>query len=303
MVAVWIPLLDTLPHGRSMVLEKFEAIPLGNIDMLIRTSYLAVVIFIALLCSATFAGLISCPDCGAQVSDRAVMCPACGCPGEAILVAVQSKQMNRVELPFFCHSLVRVTSDQNVGVGVCIEDSERLYVLTAQNLLAGAQSLVLEKILDSQPIAYTSIELASDRNLVRLAVNATNLQPLAIAEASNADLALVYVATNQSVLIVQTGAVSGSLPIGSPLLDAATNLVMVVESPEGKHAEIVATVPVWVSVKPMAYRIQSTLLQVAAKQADPEIQKQLQETEWLTPYLAQQAEMLVKELEQNRSDP
>lgn len=30
------------------------------------------------------AALVACPDCGVRVSARAVWCPACGCPGEAI---------------------------------------------------------------------------------------------------------------------------------------------------------------------------------------------------------------------------
>ncbi|MFH0909061.1 MAG: zinc ribbon domain-containing protein [bacterium] len=271
---------------------------------MIRASYLAGFILVASLCSAALAGLIPCPDCGKQVSDRAVMCPSCGCPGDAIRAAAQSNQTAKIELPSFCHSLVRVTSDQGEGAGVCIQTPSQLYVLTAQNLMAGAQSLALTKMLDGQSIAYTSIELAADRNLARLAVNATNLHPLAMADTNSADLALVYVATNGTVAVMQTGAVSGQLPVGTPLLDAATNLVMVIGTSDGKHAETVASVPAWVPVQPLTYRTQTTLLQKAGKRTGdyPAVLQQLQETKWLTPYLAQQAETLIKELQQ-RSGP
>ena len=35
------------------------------------------------------AKLTQCPDCSGKVSKRAVMCPHCGCPGEAIWKAVR----------------------------------------------------------------------------------------------------------------------------------------------------------------------------------------------------------------------
>jgi len=233
------------------------------------------------------------------------MCPHCGCPGEAIHSVVESNRTANVELPSFCHSLVLVTSDQGTGVGVCIRNSAQLYVLTSQNLLAGAQSLTLAKMLDGHAIPYTSIELASDRNLVRLAVNATNLQAISIADSNRADLALTYVASNKTVALMQTGAVKGPLPAGTPLLDAATNLVMVLGSADAKHAANVASVPTWVRVQPLSYRTQTSLLIRAGKRNGdgPAVLKQLQETKWLTPYLAQQAETLAKELQQQRSAP
>ena len=240
-----------------------------------------------------------------QVSDRAVMCPACGCPGEAILAAAQSNKTAEVELPAYCHSLISVSSDQGTGVGVCIQGAGRLYVLTPQSLLAGAQSLSLTKVLDGQSVPYSAIELAADRDLVRLVVSSTNLQPLAVASADSADIAVVHIATNNTVVLMRTGEITAPLPAGSPLVDAATNVVLMVTTDGGKHAVGVASVSSWVPVQPLAYRTQAMLLQNAARQAGngPATLKQLQETEWLTPYLAQQAAALTEELEQGRSDP
>jgi hypothetical protein len=228
------------------------------------------------------------------------MCPSCGCPAEAIRAATQANMTGKVALPSFCHSLIRVTSDQGEGAGACIQIASQLYVLTAQHLLAGAQSLSLAKMFDGEPIPYSSIELASDRNLARLAVNSTNVHPLALAQATNADLALVYVATNTSVIIIHPGQANNPLPAGTPLLDAATNLVMVLGATGGKQAANVASVPLWVLVQPLAYRTQTTLLQKAAKPAVDRAATvtQLQETKWLTPYLAQQAQTLITDLKQ-----
>jgi hypothetical protein len=270
-----------------------------------RATYLTSLSLFVTLCATTLAGLISCPDCGKQVSDRAFMCPSCGCPSNAIQLAATSNQAVKAELPFYCHSLVRVISDQGDGLGVCFKDSSQLYVLTSQSLLAGAQSLSIIKIIDGQAIPYSSIELACDRNLARLAVNTTNLQPLAIAATGNADRTLVYIATNRTVAVMQTGDMDGPLPAGTPLLDSATNLVMVIGTLGGKHAENVASVPSWVPVQPMVYRTQTMLLQKAGKRNNksPVILKQLQETKWLTPYLAQQADALIKDIKQLRSVP
>lgn len=263
---------------------------------------LACLVFISQL---SHAGLIPCPDCTKPVSARAALCPGCGCPGDAIRTAAQSTQTTQVELPSFSHSLVRVTSDQGAGVGVCIEANSQLYVLTAQSLLAGAQSLNLMTVLDGQSIPYTSIELANDRGLVRLSVNSTNLHPLAIRAADNADLALVNVVTNNSVALMQTETVSTRLPVGTPLLDATTNVIMIVGTTDGKHADNVASVPSWVPVQPLVYRTQTTLLYKTGTR--PGVNqtriKQLQETQWLTPYLANQAQTRIKELQEQRSAP
>jgi hypothetical protein len=253
------------------------------------------------LFSIAQAGLIPCPDCNKQVSDRALMCPSCGCPLEALRVAAQSNKTVRAELPFFCHSLVRVSSDQGEGVGVCIEAQSKLYVLISQSLLAGAQSLSLVKVLDNQSVSYTAIELASDRALARLAISATNLYPVPVTDENNASLALVHVVTNNSVMLVQTAEIPNRLPLGTPLLDSSTNLVMVVTSENGKHADTVASVTNWVTVQPLAFRTQTSLLRNANKRSDRSILlKQLQETKWLTPYLASEADILIKELQMKK---
>lgn len=258
-----------------------------------------------LLCTAALAGLLPCPDCGMQISDRAVMCPACGCPGEAILAAAQSNKTAEIELPAYCHSLISVSSDQGTGVGVCIQGAGQLYVLTPQSLLAGAQSLSLTKVLDGQSVPYSAIELAADRDLVRLVVSSTNLQPLAVASADSADIAVVHIATNNTVVLMRTGEITGPLPAGSPLVDAATNVVLMVTTDGGKHAVGVASVSSWVPAQPLAYRTQTTLLREAAERRGDvtSLLQQLQETEWLTPYLAQQAESLIKSLGQDGSNP
>ena len=135
---------------------------------------------LACVCAATaFAVLVKCPDCDRQVSDHALMCPNCGCAGDYIRELLKTNVTETAEPPAFFRSLVVVTSDKAAGVGVCVRDATGSYVVTSQDLLAGAESLSLALAVGGEPLPYTSIELADDRNLARLPIAGTNAQPLA----------------------------------------------------------------------------------------------------------------------------
>lgn len=40
--------------------------------------------------------LIKCPECGAQISDRARKCPSCGCPIEEILKEMSTQDEQKI---------------------------------------------------------------------------------------------------------------------------------------------------------------------------------------------------------------
>ena len=68
-------------------------------------------------------GLITCPDCGGMVSDRAAACPHCGCPAEAFFENAPSEMQeyygedDSVDYP---HSPGILSSVLKTAVGVAI---------------------------------------------------------------------------------------------------------------------------------------------------------------------------------------
>ncbi|MDA0577183.1 MAG: zinc ribbon domain-containing protein [Verrucomicrobia bacterium] len=271
----------------------------------------AAILTLAILgCFAQAAELIPCPDCEQLASPRAVMCPHCGCPGDAIRAASANAESQAVmeaqrKAPDFGSSLVWVTSDRGEGVGVCIQSASQLYVVTAQNLLAGAQSLTLVKVTNGESLPYTAIELASDRDLVRLPVISTNLLPLTVSSGSTAGMALIHVASNNTVALVAPNSEIGKLPTGTPFLDLATNVVQILAAANPNGAIDLASVPSWVSVQPLTYRIQTALLLEARKDHnDPAaLLKRLTETAWLTPFLTEQAVRVIGEIRREGDSP
>ncbi len=114
--------------------------------------------------------LIKCPDCEARVSRRAVMCPHCGCPGEAIHEAVRlEEELTRPK------TIVRVVNDRDGGFGVVIKDKAETYAVFDIFLLAGSNKLELRDLRKGLSVAYTGIEIALGEGLIRLKVREKSL--------------------------------------------------------------------------------------------------------------------------------
>lgn len=62
--------------------------------------------------------LIKCPECGAQISDRARKCPSCGCPIEEILKEMSTQDEQKI---------IKEVDDQKQDRKKMVLLSERLF--------------------------------------------------------------------------------------------------------------------------------------------------------------------------------
>ena len=125
--------------------------------------------------------LTQCPDCKGKVSKRAMMCPHCGCSGEAIKQAVyRAAQAAKPK------SVVSVVSDSAKGHGVAVKDVDATYVVFDAFLLADSMKLELRDVRDDKMISYTAVQLAEDTGLIRLKVTSDQLVFKSIAKPSSA---------------------------------------------------------------------------------------------------------------------
>jgi hypothetical protein len=235
--------------------------------------------------------LIACPDCGHEVSRRAISCPKCGCPGTAIAAAVHVERVANRPLP-----VVQVRSDLSEGLGVVVADDGSTFVIFSADLLAGASSLELSTLTKKKAVPYTQLEIAAELPLARLATSSGSLRALSLGTGP---------ASSGTRLLLDTG-----LPC--PLLEGQKLPFVAVLDREDKVLALVTGVPgtptraahdvndatKWLPVQPAEYRAQTALLRSFASHdsahplaaADRE---RLKSTQWLSPYLKKNADALL----------
>lgn len=123
--------------------------------------------------SAAALELIPCPDCANPVSQRAVMCPACGCPGDVIAETAARLRTRHEGTPL--RPVVRVSSTAANGFGLAVSDGGKRHILLALPLLGTAEAMDLSLLNTNQVIPYSHLELADNQPLARVAVTSTNL--------------------------------------------------------------------------------------------------------------------------------
>ncbi|MFA7171835.1 MAG: hypothetical protein WC340_00220 [Kiritimatiellia bacterium] len=84
--------------------------------MLQKTISFCIIFLLAL--AAWSAALVNCPDCSKPVSSRAVFCPSCGCPGEAIAEAAENSTKENIKTP---DNLLKIESDGRTGFAFPVE--------------------------------------------------------------------------------------------------------------------------------------------------------------------------------------
>lgn len=199
--------------------------------------------------------LIACPDCSHPVSKRAVFCPACGCPGEAI--AEEVKRLREAERP---GPFVEVESDAGIGHGIALKMEDGTFVAFPFESLGGLSRLTLRN-RQGETVPYRGIEIAVSDPFVRLPVESDDLLYLTL----DADAAsrLTWDERNR--------------PVVSPAPDA--------ESPKVAWDSLN-----WKPIRPAELRGQIGKIRAAAE-AGPDQQHldPLEETDWATSWLKEMA--------------
>ena len=225
--------------------------------------------------------LIACPDCEEQVSRRAVMCPACGCPGEA--VAVEAKRIQDARKP---KSVVNVEAPTGGGSAVAVKFNHQKYVLTTLAACGSAASLSLETVT-GESIAYRNIEVAVDAPLVRFAVISDAIIFLAASESGKS---VAY--------LDESGAATENESQAIAALNAEGKLSAIKESGVF-HA--VSSDMRWNRVQPAAFRSQMALLsdiraQAHSRSISVATLNAVKATKWISPSVKTEAERIIGEI-------
>jgi len=253
---------------------------------------------------ATAANLTPCPDCEQQVSPRAVLCPHCGCPGQAIKDAVAEREAATRPLPVYPVASFKAGSAEGVAVGYT--DGIDNYLLLDAYPLMGAASLEIMPLTTDAPIAYHTMQVAAQTPLVRFRTPATNLTFLSRARLRTGRVeAPGWLLADGSVA---SGASTIDMPLnGVALVDGQTNLISVVGRGPDENPMHIPFRTTWIDIAPGRFRKQTASLLAAyqaavQKKLTPEIIGQLKNTKWATPFFERTAEEIIKLSEQEDSN-
>ena len=128
--------------------------------------------FLVILQSSA-ASLIPCPDCGSDVSRRALMCPNCGCKGEVI--AEEAARLEKAKEPPPPDDAILADFGSRKERATPVMFGEKPYAVLPLEKLVGLEAMTFSFVSTNAPIEYTSIEVADTMPLVRFGISETNL--------------------------------------------------------------------------------------------------------------------------------
>ena len=203
---------------------------------------------------ASAGNLVPCPDCRKSVSPRAIFCPSCGCPGEAIAAAATNSVDDNVKAP---DRLIKIEADGRSGFAFPVEMADGLFAVAPLEFLLSADSVALSFLSTNAPIVYAMPEVALDVPLVRFPVTETNLAywcaaPLASQGTANLDFSTVTGITFAREVT----------PRSLAAVSAATNLVSLFITASGSRtAQRLNPEQKWKKIQPKIFREQSRVFE------------------------------------------
>ena len=117
--------------------------------------------------------LMPCPDCGHEVSKRALMCPNCGLKGE--IIAAEAARLAKAGEPPPPDDAILADFGDRKERAVPVMFGEKPYAVLPLEMLVGLKTMTLSFVSTNAPIGYASIEVASAMPLVRFGIAETNL--------------------------------------------------------------------------------------------------------------------------------
>ena len=117
--------------------------------------------------------LMPCPDCGREVSKRALMCPNCGCKGEVI--AEEAARLAKAEEPPLPDDAILADFGDYKEHATPVMFGEKPYAVLPLEKLVGLKTMTFSFVSTNAPINYASIEVAGTMPLVRFGITETNL--------------------------------------------------------------------------------------------------------------------------------
>ena len=117
--------------------------------------------------------LMPCPDCGREVSKRALMCPNCGCKGEVI--AEEAARLAKAEDPPTPDDAILADFGDRKERATPVMFGEKPYAVLPLEKLVGLKTMTFSFVSTNAPINYASIEVAGTMPLVRFGISETNL--------------------------------------------------------------------------------------------------------------------------------
>ena len=141
-----------------------------------RAAYYFVLLALLGITTLLGANLVKCPDCGKDVSARAVSCPHCGCPGAAIAEFIRSKEVEKKP-----KSVVQIKASGGGGFGIAVEENGVRFVFLPV-IAAGSGDTLNLHTLQGTELPYSNLEVARDISLIRIRVTADTLAYLQLSK-------------------------------------------------------------------------------------------------------------------------
>ena len=255
--------------------------------------------FLLLAMMGYAADLVPCPDCDQPVSPRAIMCPHCGCPGDAIAEYVAATEVEKAAPPVY--PVAELKADSADGWAVGYTDGAGNFLVMDAHLLAAATTLAISPITTNAPVAYQQMQIGTKTPLVRFRTPSTNISFLVVARSLNtAEDKMLHLHADGRTTPADAGSAPDRGVVG--VTDSRTNLVGIARHVDGKTSILLLPEgrEEWKDITPGDFRDQTRLLTVAARAiaegttVPREIMEQMGKTDWATTYFKQESNRILR---------